>query len=101
MMSHLIEIDVEEDEDIKSGYTITFVFEKNEFFTNDKIVKKFHMNAEGNVENSTTKFDWKPVRFREFLGSILHFLRMNRMRVCQGTYKLIPRFSYNFIFRPV
>ena len=75
MMSHLIEIDVEEDEDIKSGYTITFVFEKNEFFTNDKIVKKFHMNAEGNVENSTTKFDWKPVRFREFLGQILHFFK--------------------------
>ena len=75
MMSHLIEIDVEEDEDIKSGYTITFVFEKNEFFTNDKIVKKFHMNAEGNVENSTTKFDWKPVRFREFLGQILPFFK--------------------------
>merc|ERR1711962_181526 len=60
MMSHLTEIDVVEDEDIKSGYSITFKFEKNEFFTNDKIVKKFHMTPEGNVENSTTKFDWKP-----------------------------------------
>ena len=61
MMSHLTEIDVIEDDDIKSGYTITFTFEKNAFFTNDKIVKKYHMTAEGAVENSTTKFDWKPV----------------------------------------
>ena len=62
MMSHLTEIDVVEDDDIKSGYTITFGFEKNDFFTNEKIVKKFHMNNEGGVENSTTKIDWKPVR---------------------------------------
>ena len=61
MMSHLTEIDVVEDDDIKSGYTITFTFEKNAFFTNDKIVKKYHMTSEGSVENSTTKFDWKPV----------------------------------------
>ena len=61
MMSHLTEIDVVEDEDIKSGYTITFIFEKNAFFTNDKIVKKYHMTPEGTVENSTTKIDWKPV----------------------------------------
>ena len=61
MMSHLTEIDVVEDDDIKSGYTITFTFEKNAFFTNDKIVKKYHMTPEGSVENSTTKFDWKPV----------------------------------------
>jgi len=60
MMSHLTEIDVVEDEDIKSGYSITFKFESNEFFTNDVIVKKFHMTPEGNVENSTTKFNWKP-----------------------------------------
>merc|ERR1712137_570134 len=33
MMSHLTEIDVIEDDDIKSGYTITFTFEKNAFFT--------------------------------------------------------------------
>ena len=62
MMSHLTEIDVVEDDDIKSGYTITFGFEKNDFFTNEKIVKKFHMNDQGGVENSTTKFNWKPVR---------------------------------------
>jgi len=60
MMSHLTEIDVVEDDDIKSGYTITFGFEKNDFFTNEKIVKKFHMNDQGGVENSTTKIDWKP-----------------------------------------
>ena len=64
MMSHLTEIDVIEDDDIKSGYTITFTFEKNAFFTNDKIVKKYHMTAEGAVENSTTKFDWKPVSWQ-------------------------------------
>merc|ERR1712212_130760 len=60
MMSHLTEIDVVEDEDIKSGYSITFKFDSNEHFTNDKLVKKFHMTPEGNVENSTTKINWKP-----------------------------------------
>ena len=33
-MSSLIKIEVDEDEDIKSGFTIRFEFAKNEHFTN-------------------------------------------------------------------
>jgi len=59
MMSSLTAIEVAEDEDIKSGFSIRFKFEKNEFFTNDVIEKKYHMTTEGDVTNSTTPIVWK------------------------------------------
>ena len=49
------------DEDIKSGFSIKFDFDKNEYFTNSTIIKKYHMNAEGEVINTTTPITWKPV----------------------------------------
>jgi len=60
MMSSLKCIEVIEDEDIKSGFSIKFDFDKNEYFTNSTIIKKYHMNAEGEVINTTTPITWKP-----------------------------------------
>lgn len=49
---------VEEFDDIKSGYRIKFVFEENPFFENDIIVKEFFL---GNAEptSTTTEIRWK------------------------------------------
>merc|ERR1712168_755962 len=59
IMRTLTKIEVEEDDDIKSGFSIRFHFAVNEHFTNDVIEKKFHMDNEGQVKNSTTPIKWK------------------------------------------
>ena len=38
---------MEEFEDIKSGYTIRFQFKENPFFTNEELVKEFHLGTSG------------------------------------------------------
>merc|ERR1719383_1428403 len=58
IMSSLTRLDVQEDEDIKSGFTLRFTFAKNDYFKNEFIEKKFHMDNEGNVDNSTTEIEW-------------------------------------------
>ena len=60
-MSSLTRLDVQEDEDIKSGFTLRFTFAQNDYFKNEFIEKKFHMDSEGNVDNSTTEIEWKKV----------------------------------------
>merc|ERR1711917_199430 len=54
IMSSLTKIEVDEDEDIKSGFTIRFEFAQNEHFTNGHIEKKFHIDSQGQVQNETT-----------------------------------------------
>ena len=44
-------IEVEEFEDIKSGYRIKFVFNENPFFENDQIYKEFHLSTTGKEGN--------------------------------------------------
>lgn len=59
ILESLTSIDVQEDDDIKSGFTITFTFQKNDYFENETIAKKYHMSAEGEVKNSNTEIKWK------------------------------------------
>jgi template-activating factor I len=40
-------LDVEEFEDIKSGYKIKLHFRENSFFSNDELVKEFRLGATG------------------------------------------------------
>merc|ERR1711931_242577 len=47
IMSSLTKIEVDEDEDIKSGFTIRFEFAQNEHFNNGHIEKKFHIDSQG------------------------------------------------------
>jgi len=50
-------MEVEEFEDIKSGYSIKFYFEENPFFTNDCLVKEFHLMED--PKSISTAIKWK------------------------------------------
>ncbi|KAI1732848.1 nucleosome assembly protein (NAP) domain-containing protein [Ditylenchus destructor] len=57
-LHYLTKVEVEEFDDIKSGYRIKFIFDQNPFFENTEIVKEFQL---GNVDPSstTTEIKWK------------------------------------------
>jgi len=57
-LHYLTKVEVEEFEDIKSGYRIKFSFDSNPFFDNGEIVKEFQL---GNIEptSNTTEIKWK------------------------------------------
>ena len=46
-LHYLSKLEVEEFEDIKSGYRIKFYFDENPYFENDLLVKEFHLGAGG------------------------------------------------------
>lgn len=48
-LHYMTQLEVEEFEDIKSGYRIKFHFSKNPYFTNDVLVKEFHLGSSGNA----------------------------------------------------
>ncbi|XP_070581724.1 protein SET-like [Ptychodera flava] len=56
----LTKVEVEEFEDIKSGYKINFHFEPNPYFENDIISKEFHLNDTGDPSSKSTPIRWKP-----------------------------------------
>ena len=41
----VFQLSVEEFEDIKSGYKISFTFNKNPFFSNDVLTKEYHLSS--------------------------------------------------------
>lgn len=43
----LNKLEVEEFEDIKSGYRINFHFDENPYFENDVLTKEFHLGSSG------------------------------------------------------
>lgn len=53
---HFLEaVEVEEFEDIRSGYRIHFHFEENQFFTNKTLTKEFHLGT-ANGKDKEGKF---------------------------------------------
>ncbi len=58
-MRYLSKLEVEEFEDIKSGYRIKFYFEKNPYFENDVLVKEFHLGSSGDPASQSTNIVWK------------------------------------------
>jgi template-activating factor I len=54
----LSKMEVEEFEDIKSGYRIKFFFAANPFFENDALVKEFHLGT-GDPKSVSTEIKWK------------------------------------------
>ena len=61
-LQYLKKVDVQEFEDIKSGYKINFHFEnaKNPFFENEVLSKEFHLNENGEPTCKSTQIKWKP-----------------------------------------
>ncbi|XP_077986519.1 protein SET-like [Glandiceps talaboti] len=55
----MTKVEVEEFEDIKSGYKIKFYFEANPYFENEVISKEFHLNDTGDPSSKSTPIRWK------------------------------------------
>jgi template-activating factor I len=60
ILSHVVKLDVQEFDDIKSGYRISLHFEKNSFFTNEVLTKEYHLGEGGEPSFTTTPVSWNP-----------------------------------------
>ncbi|XP_018027263.1 protein SET isoform X2 [Hyalella azteca] len=58
-LHHLTKLDVEEFDDIKSGYRINFYFDTNPYFSNDVLTKEFHLGSSGDPTSQSTTINWK------------------------------------------
>lgn len=58
-LHHLTKVEVEEFEDIKSGYRIKLFFNENPYFTNDVLIKEFHLATSGDPASQSTPIKWK------------------------------------------
>ena len=60
-MEYLDEVEVKDNDDIKSGFELKFLFRENPFFTNKILVKSFFVNNNGEVDNKSAEIEWKEV----------------------------------------
>lgn len=58
-LQYLTKVEVQEFEDIKSGYKINFHFDDNPYFENASISKEFHLNDTGEPSSKSTAIKWK------------------------------------------
>jgi len=56
---HLKELNVEDFDDVKSGFKITFTFESNPFFTNKTLSKEFRYTTDGELKVTPSTIQWK------------------------------------------
>ncbi|KAL5011427.1 hypothetical protein ScPMuIL_009978 [Solemya velum] len=61
-LQFLTKVEVQEFEDIKSGYKINFNFDTNPYFENDVISKEFHLNDSGEPSSKSTPIKWKAAK---------------------------------------
>ncbi|XP_013416177.1 protein SET isoform X2 [Lingula anatina] len=59
-LRYLTKVEVEEFEDIKSGYKINLYFQENPYFENSLITKEFHLATSGDPASKSTDIKWKP-----------------------------------------
>jgi len=57
-LHYLSKVEVEEFDDIKSGYRIKLSFDENPFFENQQIVKEFHLGSQ-DPSSTSTEIKWK------------------------------------------
>ena len=60
-LQYLSKLEVEEFEDIKSGYKIKFHFSTNPYFSNESLCKEFQLGTSGDPTSSSTSIEWKEV----------------------------------------
>jgi len=58
-LQYLEKVEVQEFEDIKTGYKINFHFGENPYFENKCITKEFHLNETGEPSSKSTAITWK------------------------------------------
>ncbi|RWS28531.1 Protein SET-like protein [Leptotrombidium deliense] len=58
-LHYMTKLEVEEFEDIKSGYRIKFYFDKNPYFENEVLVKEFHLGTSGDPASESTQIVFK------------------------------------------
>ncbi|XP_063980434.1 protein SET isoform X2 [Diachasmimorpha longicaudata] len=60
-LRYLNKLEVEEFEDIKSGYRINFYFDENPYFENEVLTKEFHLGSSGEwgLASQSTPIRWK------------------------------------------
>jgi template-activating factor I len=63
-LQFLIKCEVQEFDDIKSGYRISFHFDapRNPYFENEVLFKEFHLNEKGQPSCKSSSIKWKPGR---------------------------------------
>ncbi|XP_041037374.1 protein SET-like [Carcharodon carcharias] len=59
VFNYMMRLEVEEFEDIKSGYRIKFNFSENPYFENNLIIKEFHLGTGGKPVSQSTPIKWK------------------------------------------
>jgi len=58
-LQYLTSVEVQEFEDIKSGYRINFHFDSNPYFGNEMLSKEFHLNDTGDPSSHSSPITWK------------------------------------------
>lgn len=58
-LQHLKKVEIEELEDIKSGYKIILHFSENPYFSNSVLTKSFNLGATGEPSSESTSIKWK------------------------------------------
>ncbi|ESN98149.1 hypothetical protein HELRODRAFT_177392 [Helobdella robusta] len=58
-LQSLTKVEVQEFEDVKSGYKINFHFAENQYFENKIISKEFHLTETGDPSSKSTPIVWK------------------------------------------
>lgn len=58
-LKFLNKLQVEEYEDIKSGFKIKFFFETNPYFENSELVKEYQLDSKGDPTSVSTDIKWK------------------------------------------
>ncbi|CAI5989233.1 unnamed protein product [Closterium sp. NIES-64] len=59
VLEYLRGLDVEDYKDIKLGYSITFTFAENPYFSNKELTKSYKYTEEGTANVEGTKIEWK------------------------------------------
>mmetsp|Transcript_10805 Transcript_10805/g.18116 ORF Transcript_10805/g.18116 Transcript_10805/m.18116 type:complete len:262 (+) Transcript_10805:9-794(+) len=59
ILEHLTELNVSENDDVKSGYTIELHFSPNIFFHNRKLTKELRYADDGDLRMRASSVDWK------------------------------------------
>ncbi|XP_045790970.1 NAP1-related protein 2-like isoform X1 [Trifolium pratense] len=83
VFKYLSSLEVEDNKDVKSGYTITLNFNPNPFFENSKLSKTFTFLEEGTTKITATPIKWK--EGKEIPNGVNHEKNGNKRAPCDDS----------------